>query len=476
MSLLDTSIAPGDPGHIDDHELVHDLLDEISDASFGVAGIKRGLLAARPAAADAVDMFYFATDVPALTYSDGSTWRQAVLNTTSNTWTGPQTFDDDGYFGSGHPWVDVRHPNYDGGAAGDGVADDTLSLQEAIDTGFALIFLGVGTFKVTSLAMDNSDQSLVGGGPGVTEITSTSDDVIVISAAGVTKRRGQLRDLTVHSRTGGGHCINALGGVSAWMFVNVYLDQDNAAQSLYHHDSPTDIYIGNRWEHCNFTHETTATAPGFSMVASSSVINANVWDQCVCTNSGNFFFLLETSSASSWNFQNTWRDCQFENTRGGNIKYLSAASCVIERCGTYDLAGATTKDLYYFGTGGGALDTRIISMRDCPRLGGTLGAGLVDIKMESGGATTSGIIFDNCTNIGGSTFAIDCGSRNVRLGGASASATITNPGSLITKIRSNGLSVGPVNSNADTSGATLAQLETEVNELKALLRTVGFLA
>lgn len=30
--------------------------------------------------------------------------------------------------------------------------------------------------------------------------------------------------------------------------------------------------------------------------------------------------------------------------------------------------------------------------------------------------------------------------------------------------------------NADTSGATLAQLETEVNELKALMRTFGFIS
>jgi hypothetical protein len=36
--------------------------------------------------------------------------------------------------------------------------------------------------------------------------------------------------------------------------------------------------------------------------------------------------------------------------------------------------------------------------------------------------------------------------------------------------------VGTQAANADTSGATLGQLETEVNELKALLRTVGLIA
>jgi len=35
--------------------------------------------------------------------------------------------------------------------------------------------------------------------------------------------------------------------------------------------------------------------------------------------------------------------------------------------------------------------------------------------------------------------------------------------------------VGTQAANADTSGATLGQLETEVNELKALLRTFGMI-
>lgn len=37
-------------------------------------------------------------------------------------------------------------------------------------------------------------------------------------------------------------------------------------------------------------------------------------------------------------------------------------------------------------------------------------------------------------------------------------------------------SVGQQSANPDTSGATLGQLETEVNELKALLRNVGLMA
>jgi hypothetical protein len=39
-----------------------------------------------------------------------------------------------------------------------------------------------------------------------------------------------------------------------------------------------------------------------------------------------------------------------------------------------------------------------------------------------------------------------------------------------------GLVIGTPAANADTSGATLGQLETEVNQLKALLRTLGFMA
>lgn len=35
--------------------------------------------------------------------------------------------------------------------------------------------------------------------------------------------------------------------------------------------------------------------------------------------------------------------------------------------------------------------------------------------------------------------------------------------------------IAPVAANADTAGATLAALETEVNELKAALRTLGLM-
>lgn len=126
-------ITAGDPGHIADHEEIHELLQRIDGQSaFLATGVQQDVLASRPAAGVSNrGLIYHATDVPATYYSDGSTWRQWVLTSTTNQFTAINEYADDVFFGSGKPWADVMHSDY--GATADGIANDTAAIQAAVD-------------------------------------------------------------------------------------------------------------------------------------------------------------------------------------------------------------------------------------------------------------------------------------------------------------------------------------------------------
>ena len=69
------------------------------------------------------------------------------------------------------------------GAIGDGVSDDTASIQSAIDSGWKRIICGAGKFKISSLTL-KSGLNLIGASPA-TEFESTSSTVFVAAGGGV---------------------------------------------------------------------------------------------------------------------------------------------------------------------------------------------------------------------------------------------------------------------------------------------------
>lgn len=166
---LPVVIAPGDVGHIGHHEEIDTLLGLIDGQSaFLAAGIAKGLLSARPAAGAGNDrLTYFAQDVPALSFSDGSQWYKQILDATANSFTAINNFDDDVFFGSGSPWVDVRNELY--GAVADGVTDDTVAIQDAATAAAGgIVFAPVGTYLVDGAAVTLADNTTLKGIPGST--------------------------------------------------------------------------------------------------------------------------------------------------------------------------------------------------------------------------------------------------------------------------------------------------------------------
>lgn len=149
-------ISPGDVGHIEDHEELHELLQQLDGQNdFLATGVYQDLLASLPvASASNRGLFRYATDVPALAYSDGSAWRVLIATGTTNQFTAINEFEDDVYFGSGRPWHDPMHSTYN--ATGDGVADDQAAVQAAATAAEDSILLLDESFAVSRIVLPDN--------------------------------------------------------------------------------------------------------------------------------------------------------------------------------------------------------------------------------------------------------------------------------------------------------------------------------
>lgn len=231
MTTLPTDIQPNDPGHIPDHDEVHRLLERLAGQGtppqFLATGYAQGTLADRPAATPSNEgLLYFATDVPALFLSDGSTWTRFVRSSDTITWTGIHNHDEDVFFGSGRPWVDVMHEDF--GATGDGTTNDTAAIQAAIDAADIIYFpIPDDAYFVDGSVQLANDKTLVGAsmwkgvrsgsgnamllGNGTDEVFKTG---VYPGGSRDTNRNIRLFSLSVHNP--GAPCVEVL---SAYNFA-----------------------------------------------------------------------------------------------------------------------------------------------------------------------------------------------------------------------------------------------------------------
>lgn len=291
-------IAPGDPGHIDHHEELHELLSRLDGQNdFLATGVLQDTLANMPvASASNLGLFRFATDVPAVAYSDGSSWRSLLGTTTSNQFTAINEFDDDVFFGSGRPWVDPMNHLY--GAAGDGVTNDDAAVQAAMNAAAGQVLRIDATYAVDRIeAVDNvvvqGTGSLVkaGGSAGtnngvlhIENVTRVWVEGITIDAANyVTPYSGG----TVTQRA----CITMANACSVVRVRDVTIT-NGGRDGIYMYStgggSPTDVLI----DHCNITNSTRWA------IAVVAGVNVRVHD-CDCDAGGLGGFDAEPNATAS---------------------------------------------------------------------------------------------------------------------------------------------------------------------------------
>lgn len=139
----------------------------------------------------------------------------------------PVIFNNNVFFKSGSPWVDVKAL----GAIGDGVTDDTAAITAAISTG-RMVFLSAGTY-LTSGITAVSNLWLRGAGRGITTLLLKDASAGAV-IAGTSKDQITISDLSINGNKAGQTTAAARDGIRLLTCTNVYL------QNIYSYDCKED--------------------------------------------------------------------------------------------------------------------------------------------------------------------------------------------------------------------------------------------
>lgn len=291
-------------------------------------------------------------------------------------------------------FINVRDPIY--GAKGDDTADDTQAFIDAYAAakaaGGATVHVPFGRYRVdvAAIALNNISDVLT---LGVSETSSIihntgTDDTFAVSGS---CERLKWYHLGFVSDSGAGHIFNAGASTcSYWHWDYSSFETADPASSAWHQTDGD--YQGMHVEHFNFTADPSASVYFWNVVNNSGGANGNTWEQGRSNCYGNYAINVEGTLAATWAYDNTVKDIIFEIPLGGCVRARGVNRFTVENCATWDFSGPTTADLFDIGAGGSA--SRYITMRGVTRRGGTLGAGLADIKVD----TCAVVLLEMCDN------------------------------------------------------------------------------
>ncbi len=322
----------------------------------------------------------------------------------------------------------------DFGAVGNGIADDTTAITNAIaslSVNGGAVYLPSGTYKTTGAITLSTGVNIFGDSAASTIISNAASDVFITSATAI---HITVHDLRVNAS--GGHIFNpAAGGIALSQFIRLYLVQSNTSKSIYtnHSNSGANTYIDNIVDQCDLWGSTSHTVPLWDLVSAGGNVARNTWSNLRVSQTGNYAFYIEEQTLGVYAYANAFQNINFEICNGGCIKLLSAQGTSIQDCSIFDIASgpgaATTKDLLYLGsTPGSTSQCRFNSIkRFYWDSNGSLGSGLVHIRV-AGSSACSNILIEQCNTASGG-MSIDLGgASSVRLIDLHPSTTITNPG------------------------------------------------
>lgn len=313
------------------------------------------------------------------------------------------------------------------GAVGDGVADDTTSIQNAIDAveaaGGGVVYFPNGAYLTSQpLRVRGNSVALHGVGREVAIVKNASSDVLQISdTSGV--RNFILEDLQLESLAGGGHVIVVPFGMSQSTIRAARLVQRNNDKSIYRLINTATTEGGGGYN--NLVTETWLQGPPTPAVQQWHVevngarYNANMFERVRCDNSGAFFFHLESIRPQAPLSGNSFRDLTFEHCVGGKIKLLSCVGTLLQDCVAYDdhVAPITNHGFYVGRSPSSTSPSTYTTLINCDRRNGELN-GFKDIKLAPAECLATTVI--NCSGTRGAGITHDFGGTPVTAMGMSA--------------------------------------------------------
>ena len=247
------------------------------------------------------------------------------------------------------------------GAAGDNVHDDYPAISAAINyavaKGISSIYFPSSIYLLLSGTINFDTgiylQGLGFHGDGNTSVirqTGAGLDCIDLSTTQVL-RSSFIKDMSLISVSG--HVLNVKYGISGFHLLNVDLETLSTGKSVLYSNLPTLGIYNSRFISGNWTVPVGSTVNPVDIVVSATNFNENLFESLVANNSTNERFIRITcTDTASYLTNNTFRNINFENCKGGGIEVYNQKSLKLDGLSFWD-AGVYTKSLVYLGANSG---------------------------------------------------------------------------------------------------------------------------
>lgn len=285
--------------------------------------------------------------------------------------------------------------------------DAYLLVKDTIKT----LMFGKGVYLFDDyLDIEHDGMSIIGKGRDITEIKTTSTGKGILKFKTNTIDRFTIKDIFINvAGAYSGDAIVQESGLSQAILDGVRVFQANPNSHIYKNNGA--IYIDNHWSNFDLIHvPNSAVSPiDFSDIGGGN-INSNSWTKGRCTYSkvGSFFKI--SSYFTNYEYDNTFKEINFEICYGGGIEGYGLMGGSIENCYLYDTPNAT-RDFIILGKSihGTPVKSRGVLLKNINRRSSTLDIGVNDIKLLAG--EVESLLIEGGDNSTTTGYAIDIGNN-----------------------------------------------------------------
>ncbi|MFI5931274.1 hypothetical protein [Actinoplanes sp. NPDC051494] len=290
----------------------------------------------------------------------------------------------------------VTDPQWGSGTGSDIGPAANAAIAAMPATGGRLMIPG-GNWTTSQRIILKDGVEIEGAGRYATKITGSVEGVF-----GWSSHLSQWSIKNLRADSTNGHLMTTKGGdysISQGELEGVWLVCTDTASSIFHHDSAWD-YIKISITHSRLDRVAGSTRPGWYVRNSIGAANSNIWKNLWVQSYNNTlapFFYVESTSPSSYAYDNTFEEIIGEQNRGGVIHLYNNLGGYIRNVVDWDAVGNYTGDLIKIGQSAAApaFRSRKVTIVNCGRRGGALDAGVYDINLVPGQAFRCAVIGAN---------------------------------------------------------------------------------